>query len=116
MKYNVETDQLEPTEDLINGDSEVIKDVAASVKGWAGNWDAVWDNILLRAKIKEELVKTAEKLKNPRLLEASFSTASNHAFHRISDEIREEVGLPLSERVFPEWQKWLNEEIKKRKL
>ena len=116
MKYDVETDQLEPTEDLINGDSEVIKEVAASVKGWAGNWDAVWDNILLRKKIKEELVETAEKLKKPQLLEADFSTASNHAFHRISDEIREEIGLPLSERVFPEWQKWLNEEIKKRKL
>lgn len=116
MKYNVEKDELEPTEDLINGDTEVIKDVAASVKGWAGNWDAVWDNILLRAKIKDELVKTAEKLKNSKLLEAGFSTAANQAFHRISDEVREEVGLPVSERVFPEWQKWMNEEIKKRKL
>jgi type IV secretory pathway ATPase VirB11/archaellum biosynthesis ATPase len=115
MKYNVETDELEPTEDLINGDSEVIKDVAASVKGWAGNWDAVWDNILLRAKIKEEIVKTAEKLKNPNILEAEFNTSANQAFHRISDEIRKEVGLPMSEKVFPEWQKWLNEEIKKRK-
>jgi flagellar protein FlaI len=26
------------------------------------------------------------------------------------------VGLPLSERVFPEWQKWLNKEVKKRKI
>jgi len=116
MKYNVEKDELEPTDDLINGDSEVIKEVAASVKGWAGNWDAVWDNILLRAKIKEELVKTAEKLKKPNILEAEFSTAANHAFHRISDEIRKEVGLPMSEKVFPEWQKWLTQEIKKRKL
>ncbi len=116
LKYNVETDELEPTEDLINGDSEVIKEIASTVKGWAGNWDAVWDNILLRAKIKEELVKTAERLKNNRILEADFSTSSNHAFHRISDEVREEVGLPVSERVFPEWQKWLNQEIKKRKI
>jgi len=116
LKYNVETDELEPTEDLINGDSEVIKEIASNVKGWAGNWDAVWDNILLRAKIKEELVKTAERLKNNKILEADFSTSSNHAFHRISDEIREEIGLPVSERVFPEWQKWLNQEIKKRKI
>ena len=116
LKYNVETDELEPTEDLINGDSEVIKEIASNVKGWAGNWDAVWDNILLRTKIKEELVKTAERIKNNKILEADFSTSSNHAFHRISDEIREEVGLPVSERVFPEWQKWLNQEIKKRKI
>jgi type IV secretory pathway ATPase VirB11/archaellum biosynthesis ATPase len=116
MRYNVETDQLEPTDDLINGDSEVIKEVASSVKGWAGNWDAIWDNILLRAKIKETLVNTAIKLKNFKILEAEFNAASNHAFHKISDEIREEVGLPLSERVFPAWQKWFNEEIKKRIL
>jgi hypothetical protein len=41
---------------------------------------------------------------------------SNNAFHRISDKIGQEIGLPLSERVFPAWQKWLNEEIKKRKI
>lgn len=116
MKYNVETDQLEPTDDLINGDSEIIKDVASSVKGWAGNWDAIWDNILLRAKIKETLVETAEKIGDFKLLESEFNTLSNHVFHRISDEVREEFGLPLSEKVFPLWKKWLNEEIKKRKI
>jgi len=116
FKYNVEKDKLEPTDDLINGDSEVIKEVAANVKGWAGNWDAVWDNILLRAKIKEELVNAAVKTKNQRMLEAKFSTDSNHAFHRISDEVRQEIGLPESSRVFPKWQEWLNQEIKKRKI
>jgi len=114
MKYNVEKDELEPTEDLINGDSEVIKDIAANVKGWAGNWDAVYDNILLRAKIKKEIVDVAEKTGREDILEAEFNTLSNHMFHKISDEIRQEIGLPLSKRVFPEWQKWLNEEIKKR--
>jgi len=114
MRYNVETDQLEPTEDLINGDSDVIKDIASNVKGWAGNWDAVWDNILLRAKIFEELVKTAERIGDLGILEADFSSASNHAFHRISDEVMGELGLPLSESVFPLWQKWLNDELKKR--
>ncbi len=113
LKYNVEKDELEATEDLINGDSEVIKQIAANVKGWAGNWDAVYDNILLRAKIKKEIIDVAEKSKNNEILESKFNTLSNHAFHRISDEIREEIGLPFSERVFPEWQKWLNEEIKK---
>ncbi|MEX0920830.1 MAG: type II/IV secretion system ATPase subunit [Candidatus Pacearchaeota archaeon] len=115
MKYNVETDQLEPTEDLINGNSEIIKEVASGVKGWAGNWDAVWDNITLRAKIKEELVRTAEKTKDYGLLESEFSSAANHAFHRISEKIIEEDGLPKGEKVFPEWKKWFQEEIKKRK-
>ena len=113
LKYNVEKDELEPTDDLINGDSEVLKDIASNVRGWAGNWDAIYDNILLRAKIKKEVVDVAEKTKNYDILEAKFNTLSNHAFHRISDEVIQEIGLPLGERVFPEWQKWMNKEVKK---
>ncbi len=116
LKYNVEKDELEPTEDLINGDSEIVKDIASNVKGWAGNWDAVYDNILLRAKIKQEIVDVAEKTKNYKILEAGFNTEANHAFHRISDEIREEIGLPLGERVFSDWQKWLNQKVKGKKI
>tara|TARA_Y100000310_G_scaffold330623_1_gene402595 strand:- start:1107 stop:3395 length:2289 start_codon:yes stop_codon:yes gene_type:complete len=116
LKYNVEKDSLEASEDLINGDSEVIKDIASNVKGWAGNWDAVYDNILLRGKIKQEIVDVAEKTGDASLLEAGFNVLSNNAFHRISDKINKEIGLPLGERVFPDWQRWLNEEIKKRKI
>ncbi|MBI2044945.1 type II/IV secretion system ATPase subunit [Candidatus Pacearchaeota archaeon] len=116
LKYNVEKDELEATSDLINGDSEVIKDVASNVKGWAGNWDAVYDNILLRAKIKKEIVDVAEKTGKKELLEAGFTVLSNDTFHKISDKVRLEVGLPLGDRVFPLWQKWLNEQIKNRKI
>lgn len=112
LRYNVEKDELEPTEDLINGDSEIIKNIASSVKGWAGNWDAVYDNILLRAKIKQEIVDVAERTGNDKLLEAKFNVFANQVFHRISSEVREEFGLPYSDKVFPRWQKWLNEEIK----
>ena len=116
MKYNVEKDELEPTDDLINGDSEIIKDIAANVKGWAGDWDAVYDNILLRSKIKNELVEVSKKIKNDKILEAGFSVIANDSFHKISDNIIQEIGLPTSERVFPEWQKWLNEKIKSKKF
>lgn len=116
LSYDVQKDTLVPSDDLINGDSEIIKDVASNVKGWAGNWDAVYDNILLRAKTKEEIVKASEKTGNKNLLEANFNVLSNDAFHKISDKIREEIGLPMSERVFPEWQRWLNEQIKTRRI
>jgi len=114
MKYHVEKDELEPTDDLINGDSETIKDIASNVKGWAGNWDAVYDNILLRAKIKKEIVDVSKQMKNPEILEAKFNTLSNHMFHKISDEVIQEIGLPLSKRVFPLWQEWLNNEVRKK--
>jgi archaeal flagellar protein FlaI len=107
LKYNVEKDDLEPTEELINGDSEIVKSIAGNVKGWAGNWDAVYDNIILRGQIKQEIVNVARKLKMPDLMEAKFSTLSNDAFHKISDDITNEIGLPMSERVFPEWRNWL---------
>lgn len=116
LNYNIEKDELEPSADLVNGDSEIIKNVASNIKGWAGNWDAVYDNILLRGKIKQEIVDVAKKTGYNQILEAGFNTLSNHSFHEISDEIRQEIGLPMGERVFPEWQKWLNERIKMKRF
>jgi len=107
MKYDVKEDKLKASDDLINGDSEIIKNIAANVKGWAGDWDAVWDNIMLRQKIKQETVDFAEKMKRPEILEAGFTVLSNNAFHQISDKVREEVGMPICEKVFPEWKAWL---------
>ena len=101
---------------LINGDSEIIKAVAGGVKGWAGNWDAVYDNILLRGKIKQEIVDTSIKLDKPEILEAKFNSLSNNMFHEFSKEIQEEVGLPVSERVFPLWQEGLKEEIRGKRI
>lgn len=107
LRYNVEKDELEATAELINGDSEIIKSIAGNVKGWAGNWDAVYDNILLRGKCKQEIVDASAKLGKDSLLEAEFNVLSNNAFHKISEQVREEYGLPLSEQVFPRWKKWL---------
>ncbi len=116
LKYNVEKDLLEPSEELINGDSEIIKAIAGDVKGWAGDWDAVYDNILLRGKIKQEIVDSSIKLNMPLILEAKFNSLSNNMFHEFSKEIQEEVGLPVSERVFPLWQDWLKEQIRGKKF
>ncbi len=116
MLYNVEKDELEVSDALINGDSETIKDIASKVKGWAGNWEAVYDNILLRSKIKERLVEVARASGMKDLLEAEFNALSTHKFHEISDSVIKEIGLPLKERVFPEWQKWLNEELRLRRI
>ncbi len=113
LRYNVETDELEPSDELMNGESEIIKEIASSVKGWAGNWDAIYDNILLRAKVKQEIVNVARTHNARYLLEAPFTVKSNHVFHLISDRVTSERGLPLSEYVFPAWKQWLLEQIKK---
>ena len=105
LKYDVDKDSLEPSDDLINGNSEIIKDIASGVRGWVGNWDAVYDNILLRGKVKQEIVDLAKKLNRPELLEAKFNTLSNSIFYEVCDEISKDIGIPLGDKVFPEWKK-----------
>ncbi len=116
MKYDAKTDELVPTDELINGNSDVLKAIAANVKDWAGNWDAVWDNILLRAKTKEELVNAARNTKIPQLLEADFAVLCNDQFHHISDKIKQTSGFLDSSKIFFEWDAWLKREIKKMQL
>lgn len=113
MKYNPETDQLEPTDDLINGESEILKGIAGNVREWAGSWDAVWDNILLRAKIKETLVQAAKESNINDLLEADFVVKSNDEFHKISENVKQETGNLDSKKIFFEWNEWLKTAIKK---
>ena len=116
MKYDTKTDSLKPTDELLNGDSEILKGIASNVSEWVGNWDAVWDNVILRAKIKESLVNYSEKLKNKDILEAKFVISSNDQFHRISDEVKKEVGSLEPRRIFFEWEEWLKKMIKMKKV
>lgn len=113
LRYNVEKDELEPTPELIHGDSEILKSIAGNVKGWAGNWDAVLDNILLRGKVKQELVFASEKFGKPELLEARFHVLANEVFSMLCDEVRRELGLPVGDVVFERWKEWLYREIEK---
>lgn len=116
LKYDVKTDQLVPSDDLMNGDSDVLKAVASNIKGLAGNWDAVWDNILLRAKVKKTLVDYAIQTENDSLLEADFVVAANDMFHRATEACQEEVGELDSEKIFFDWHEWLKRELKKKKM
>lgn len=113
LKYNVEKDELEPSDELINGESEIIKAIAASVKGWAGNWNAVYDSIILRGRVKQEIVDAAHKLEKLELMEARFNVLANAAFHRISEEVRVERGEIESEEVFSRWKRWLYKEAER---
>jgi len=113
MKYNPETDELEATPELNNGESDVLKSIASNVKEWSGNWDAVWENILLRAKIKKALVDSAEGSKRQDLLEAEFAVKANDWFHKVSEEVVEKIGRLDSGEIFKRWEAWLKTEIKK---
>ncbi len=113
FRYDAKIDALVPTNDLIAGDSEILKGIAANVREWAGNWDAVWDNIQLRAKIKQTILETAEALKRPELLEAEFVVQSNDEFHRAIERVQSEVGSIDTKRVFQHWQEWLSTAVRR---
>lgn len=115
MKYNAATDELEPTPELLNGESEVLKEVASKVKEWTGNWDALWENILLRAKIKERILNVSEDENMPQLLEAEFIILANDRFHKTIEKVVSHTGTADSNRVYFEWNEWLELEIKRRK-
>ncbi|MBI4144958.1 type II/IV secretion system ATPase subunit [Candidatus Woesearchaeota archaeon] len=113
FKYDPVTDVLQPTSDLLNGDSEILKSIAGNVREWAGNWDAVWDNINLRARVKQAIVDTSKRLNRPDILEAPFNIASNDSFHRISEQVREDLGKLDSEQIFFAWNEWFQRELKR---
>lgn len=124
MKYDPHTDQLEPTQDLLNGDSEVLKAIAATRPRFAGNWDALWSDILLRAKIKETQLKYGvmpefgadfARLHFP-LLEAPVVVRVNDMYHTLVDQIStEEKHLTheqLTKKIYNAWERWFKNFLK----
>jgi hypothetical protein len=116
MKYNSKTDEMEITDDLINGNSEILKRMAGNIREFAGDWDAVWNNIQLRADCKQAIVDIHEQTKDNSLLEAPFVIRCNDMFHLLTDKVKQEVGTMDSERILFEYKEWLKNEVKKRKM
>lgn len=114
MVYNPRTDQLEITDDLINGNSDILKRMAGRVKEFAGDWDAVWRNIELRGKCKQAIVDEFAK-KDKKMLEAGFVVKANDMMHIISDKIKEREGRLDEDKIFFEFKEWLKSEAQKRK-
>ncbi len=112
MEYSGKEDTLKPTDTFVNGESEVLNRIASYVREWSGNWEAVWENIQLRAKVKQTLVEMSEKLKMPELIEAEWIVKSNSMFHLIGENIRKEIGFPDPERIYLEWNNWIKKELK----
>jgi len=114
MVYNPKTDQLEITDDLINGNSDIIKRMAGRVKEFAGDWDAVWRNIELRANCKQAIVDTFVD-NDKGMLEADFVVKANDMMHIISDKVKEQEGHLDSDKILFQFKEWLKSEARKTK-
>jgi len=107
MRYDSNKDELVPTDTLLNGESEIISRIADNIKGYKNDWEAVWDDIQLRKKIKEAIVEKAEETGNDELLEAEFVSKCNQRYHILSNKVSEEYGEQDTERIFARWKEWL---------
>lgn len=112
MEYSAKEDKLKPTDILIDGESEVLNQIAKRVREWHGRWDAVWENILLRTKIKEAIIDFSDKLGRNDILEADAILASNTMFHLICDQVMEESGGLDSKMIYDKWLEWFKGNIK----
>ncbi len=112
MEYSASRDSLKPTDTFVNGESFVLNEITKRVREWAGRWDRVWENIMLRAKIYRTVVDVAEKTGKSELLEAETAVASNQMFHLLADRCKREIGVIDSERVFNEWFDWFRKHAK----
>lgn len=115
LKYNASTDQLEPTADLLNGESEILKDIASKIKQYAGNWDALWNNIELRAKMKQRIFEASQEYKLPELLEADFVIKCNDHFHKEVEHSVKQNGYEVNDEIYFRWNEWLEQEVHRRK-
>lgn len=113
FKYNAKTDTLEISDDLLNGESDLLKSIGANVKQWAGNWDAIWDNVELRANIKQLQVEVADEMHSQELMEAKCVIDANDQFHKISQRVNEEEGFLSSKRIYREFESWYRGYAKK---
>ena len=112
MIYNAREDNLIPTSTLIHGESFVIREIARRIPEFYGNWDLVWENILLRAKIKERLIEFSEKYNKPELLEAEYVVFANEQFNLISEQVKREIGKLDSKEILKRWEEKILERIK----
>lgn len=112
LQYSAKEDRLKPTDVLLDGESEVLNAIARRVREWHGSWDLMWDNILLRAKVKETMVELAKKLNRLDILESDWVVKSNEMFHIISNQVRTELGGLESKEIYKRWLEWFKKELK----
>ncbi|KAA0004205.1 MAG: secretion system protein [Thermoplasmata archaeon] len=101
MVYNPAKDEIEATDLLDMGQSEVVGKIA---REWGINIEKALENIALRARIRKKIAELG-RVKNE-LLEAQSVRDCNNAFWVITEESRREHGIPDYEEVERKWMEW----------
>jgi type IV secretory pathway ATPase VirB11/archaellum biosynthesis ATPase len=106
FKYDAISDRLEITDNLLNGESDILKMIGSNVKEFAGNWDAIWDNVILRGRVKQFMVDCSVKYKSNDVLEALPVIEANDKFHKISEDVSNEFGYLKADEILFRFKDW----------
>jgi type IV secretory pathway ATPase VirB11/archaellum biosynthesis ATPase len=110
VKYDIEKDALIPTSDLLEGNSYIVKEIASNVEGWAGNWDAVLDNITARGELLKMISDYADKIGDRSILEAKFTSMAVDQYYEIVNKLNQESGKsPEGSKILKNFDLWLKE-------
>ena len=89
--------------------------MAGRIKEFAGDWDAVWNNILLRADVHQAITDLFIATNDASLLEADFVVKANDQFHLITERVKDDESQLNNSRILFEFKDWLKKEAKRRK-
>ncbi|MBD3319417.1 hypothetical protein GF342_05935 [Candidatus Woesearchaeota archaeon] len=118
VDFDHDADALEPTEALLRGDSQIIKEIGARYAAFAGQWDRIWENIILRSQVIKEIIAKAIERENPDIVRAPFYVDALDAFRDISWEVHDEikaqkgVGYFDPSRILRLFKHWLDRAAK----
>jgi len=108
MRYNPARDEIEATDLLDMGQSEVIGRIA---KEWGINIETAIENIALRARIRKRIAEYGRK--KVELLEAESVRDCNNAFWILTEKSRREHGIPDYGEIEKKWTEWFKEYVRK---
>ncbi len=111
MEYSAKEDSLKPTDTLLTGESYIMNSIANRVREWKGNWDTMWSNINLRARVMKT-ISDFGSLK-PQIMEAEHVVRSNSIFHIKTEEVLREIGTVDSEEIYARWLAWFKDYARK---
>ncbi len=109
MIYDTDKDELKLTQELINGDSDTLKSIAARVKFFSRSWERLWNTILLLADTKKLLVDFALNTNRLHLLEADFVVRANERINSLINESINRFNEIDKGYILSKYKRWLKE-------
>jgi hypothetical protein len=73
----------------------------------------MWDNIQMRAKVKQRIFEISTKENLPDLMEAEFVILANDTFHKVVEKVIKRSGKEDHDAIYFEWNEWLEQEVKR---